>query len=141
MNSPREIVELLASRHPQISCELEGDRISVEPRTANGFEVWLTGKDDEWIVGCEGWHEHFDSCDSALKCLEYALSGQCRLRVSLRGQFEYCWTLEGLKDGEWLEISTTGLFFFPFWRKRRIEYRQNTLLDSSSTQRHFSDSV
>ncbi len=50
------------------------------------------------------------------------------MKVTYRGKSAHKWTLESLEDGQWVEDSTTGLLFFPFWRSERIEYRQNGIL-------------
>ena len=31
------------------------------------------------------------------------------------------------EDGTWVDDTTTGLIFVPFWRPKQVEYRQNTI--------------
>jgi hypothetical protein len=100
--------------------------IVVHAPASNGFEVSIS---EDLIVGYDGWHEHFDTLEKALECFAFGFVDRCRLKVTYRGTFAYKWTLESLKDGQWIEDSTTGLLFFPFWRAPRVEYRQNGLLD------------
>jgi len=104
---------------------LEGDAIRALPREGDGFDVWLYPAHNQWIVGYDGWHEHFASVEQAMACFLDAFSGELRLRVSLRGRHAHSWTLEARNGETWRPVSTTGRLFFAFWRRRRIEYRQN----------------
>ncbi len=81
------------------------------------------------MVGYDAWHELFADPEHALECFAFGLSSTCRLRVHSRGSFEYKWTVE-VKHGEaWVEDSTTGLIFYPFWRREQIRYRCNTVIN------------
>ncbi len=105
--------------------ELEENSISVAPRSADGFTVWLKESDGGYIVGYSGWHEEFESAEEAMNCFSYGLSDQCRLKVSIRGRMECAWTLEALDEGGWSSVSTTALALVPFWRRKSIEYQRN----------------
>jgi len=126
------VCQRLDDKHPHLRYSVQGCTITVRAPESNGHEVWLTENTDDWIVGYDGWHEHFVSEKEALDCFAFGLSGQCRLRVCLRGNFAYRWTLETLNDNDWTTESTTDLLLCPFWRPRRIEYRQNPALKMSS---------
>ena len=127
MTAIDEIREKLAAKHPELSYEVEDHRICVSAPTPNGFDVSLTEGDGQYVVAFDAWHEHFDSKQTALNCFASGFSDLYRLKVSLRGDYPYKWTLEYLDDGTWTEVSTTGLIFFPFWRKRRVEYLSNRI--------------
>lgn len=114
--------DFLETKLPALRYTEAGGRIVVPAATPEGFDVWIN---ERLVVGYGGWHEELDTEDEALACFAFAFSGRCRLKVTLRGTFAYRWTLESLEDGRWVEESTTGLLFFPFWRSRRVEYRRN----------------
>lgn len=114
--------DLLATRLPELRYTESNGTIVVPAPVPGGFDVSVN---ESLVVGYDGWHEEFETEDEALACFAFAFSDRCRLKVTLRGSFAYRWTLESLENGQWVEESTTGLLFFPFWRSRRIEYRQN----------------
>jgi hypothetical protein len=114
--------------HADLHYEVVARTITVQPSTANGFAVALTEGSGEWIVAFDGWHEHFEFEDEALRCFGFGLSDLCRLRIDYRGAAPYRWTLQAKTDGIWREDSTTGLLWFPFWRRWRVEYRQNDVV-------------
>jgi hypothetical protein len=112
MSAIERIRERLAG-HPHLSYQVEGQTITVDPATSDGFSVWLTEGGDELVVGFEGWHEHFTSEDEALNCFAFGLSGGCRLRIDYRGDFPYRWTVEARAGTGWRADSTTGVFLRP----------------------------
>ena len=79
----------------------------------------------------EGWHEHFERQEEALNCFAVGLSDSARLKVLSRGGVDYSWMLETRQENQWVPDSTTGLFFFPFWRKKVTRYLRNTLINGS----------
>ncbi len=125
MSDAQNIAERLRQHHPSLSTRVEGDTITVEPLDEDGFPVWLRKEDGSYVVGFDGWHEHFDSEEDALNCFAFGFSERCRLKVIYRGSFAHRWTLESKTDEGWREDSTTGLLLFPFWRRRRVVYRTN----------------
>jgi hypothetical protein len=127
MSAIERIKERL-QRYPQFVYRVSAGKIVVEPPTPDGFTVSLTEGVGEWLVEFDGWHEHFTSEEEAVNCFAFGLSDQCRLRVSYRGSFPYRWTVEERTGNGWREESTTGLLFFPFWRRRRTVYRQNAII-------------
>jgi hypothetical protein len=130
MSTIERVVERLR-RHPGLVYRVADRTVTVEPPTADGFAVSLSEGTAEWVVSFGGWHEHFASEDEALGCFAFGLSERCRLRISYRGAFPYRWAVEERTDGGWRQDSTTGLLFFPFWRRPRIEYRQNIVISAA----------
>lgn len=112
--------------HPELKFRETGNSIVVDAPSSNGFSVSIHAVNNEFIVHFDGWHKHFDNESAALDCFVFGLFGRCRLKVCRRWKMEYRWTLESLTDQGWEEDSTTGLVFFPFWRRREIIYRQNS---------------
>jgi hypothetical protein len=124
MDTLEEVKSSLAAQE-QFKWRIDGNWITVEPSSPDGFSVWITGNGHQWTVGFDGWHQHFDSEFEAVDCFLWGLSGKCRLTVSLRGKFPYKWTAEYEEGGEWRSLGTTALLVFPFWRKKTTEYLQN----------------
>ncbi len=112
-------------KHPEIRFEENKDSIRVLPQSDSGFAVEIFEANEGYLVCYGGWHEEVDEPTKALQCFTFGLSDHCRLRVKMRGKFPQKWTLEYLQQEEWLEDSTTGMLFFPFWRKAEIVYFQN----------------
>lgn len=59
-------------KYPQLNCQIEDNRISVEPSSITGFTVWLIDNNPGYTVGFDGWHEEFDNED------EDTISGRVR---------------------------------------------------------------
>ncbi|MFB2681013.1 hypothetical protein [Shewanella mangrovisoli] len=127
MDCINQIKEKL-KKYPDLRWELDGSTISVSPE--NGFTVWLVESEQGCTVGYNGWHEEFSDKNEALNCFAFGLSEQCRLKVFLKGKTEYKWVMEALEDGIWVSHSTTGIFFYPYWRKTKISYLQNHVISS-----------
>ena len=130
MGAVQRIVERL-QRHPELVYHVAGRTVTVKAPTGDGFSVSLTEGVGEWVVAFDGWHEQFASEDEALNCFAFGLSDQCRLQVHYRGSFPYRWTVEERTENGWRQDSTTGLLLFPFWRRPRVEYRQNAVISTS----------
>lgn len=135
MSAIQQIIDRLR-RRADLHYHVSGRTITVSPPSSRGFTVWLTEAPGEWTVGFDGWHEHFKSEEEALSCFAFGLSDRCRLQVRYRGSFPCRWTLEERTEDHWREVSTVGLLLFPFWRRLRIEYRQNTVIDPGTPERH-----
>ncbi|GAB1267028.1 hypothetical protein NBRC116493_02810 [Aurantivibrio infirmus] len=127
MSTIDKIKEKLRKYPSLISKEEEGS-ISVTP--PNGFTVSLYESTDDYTVGYDGWHEEFASEDEALNCFAFGLSKECRLKIYSRGGMDYKWIVEYLHEGEWQADSTTGLIFFPFWRRLSVTYKYNEVIGS-----------
>lgn len=122
-----KIAERLAT-YPGLKYAIAGRTITVDAPTPNGFALALSEDSNEWTVEFDGWHGHFESEDEALDYFAFGLSNQCRLRIARRGTFAYQWTVQRKTNSGWQDDYVTGLFLFPFWRRRHIEYRQNDVL-------------
>lgn len=122
-----KIIEKL-KKYPQLIVDEDKYGISVTPD--GGFTVWATENENSYTVGFEGWHEEFDNIDEALNCFAYGLSNKCRLKIIERGNVAHRWVAQSLENGQWVNGSTTGLILFPFWRKARVSYRQNEIINS-----------
>jgi hypothetical protein len=120
-----EAIRQKLQRHPELRYDAAPGSITIPPATPDGFPVSLHEQGDRYTVYFAGWHEEFSSEAEALDCFVFGLSEQCRLRVLSRGSFDYRWTVEHCRDGAWHADSQTGLFLFPFWRRRRERYLQN----------------
>jgi hypothetical protein len=97
--------------------------ITIRSSSLDGDSVWISKDTVEWTVGVDGWHHHFDTESEAVQCFLWILSGKCRIQVIYRGNIPYRWTAQYKPDDQWESISTIGFLFFPFWRKKRTEYR------------------
>jgi hypothetical protein len=127
MSAVQRITERLLC-HPELVYRVSVSTITVEPPTPNGFAMSLTEAAGEWVVRFDGWHEHFGSEDEAVSCFLFGLSDRCRLRIQYRGSLPSSWTLEERTGEGWQADSTTGLLLFKFWRRPRVEYRQNAVM-------------
>lgn len=107
--------------------------IGVRPAGDTAFKVGLREKEG-FTVFYEGWHEEIDQENEALGLFARGLSSSVRLKVTSRGGFDHTWTAEFWEDGQWQHGNITGLFFFPFWRMKRVRYLQNDLVSESSAQ-------
>jgi hypothetical protein len=114
--------------HPNLRVVETATTIEVPAPSEHGFSVSLHASAFSYTVHFEGWHEHFDSPEEALRCFAFAFSGRCRLAISYRGTTPVKWVLEQLRDGQWHAESETGLLLVPFWRRVRVEHRQNSSL-------------
>ncbi len=131
MDPIREIKAKL-SKYPKVHYFETPVSIEVYPRGESGFPVSLHVGNGSFTVHFEGWHEHFNSPDEALRCFAFGLSDDCRLTTVYRGSTPTKWIVEVRRDDSWVKDSETGLIFFPFWRARRLVHRQNRLLSSSA---------
>lgn len=103
--------------------------LTVAAVSSDHYEVDVTIADSEAVVTLgRGWHEHFVvPADSGpvQQLVLLALTEAARLKVTSRGESEHAWTLETRVDGVWGRAGTTGLLFFPFWRRKRQRYLCN----------------
>ena len=109
---------------------IEEDRcFSVILKASNSFDVSLHIDEEEYTV-CfgDGWHEHFSSEEEALRCFFYGLTDKYRMKILIRGGKPYRWIVETFDEGNWEFVSSTGLLFFPFWRKKEVKILQNNVL-------------
>jgi hypothetical protein len=134
-----ERVERKLKEYPHVRFERNGPTISIFPTTASGFEASLRARGAAYVVTFDGWHEHFDDPEAALRCLAFGLSSRARLKVTSRGGHPYRWTLEFRDEAGWREDSTTGLIFRRFWGRREERYLQNDLWSSAPPTPRDSD--
>ena len=129
MNILEEIKNRI-KKYPELELIHEEDTITIKALSLNGFDVWFYNGKDEYIVGFDGWHEHFKKNDtkSALDCFIFGLSNQCRLKVTSRGGKTYKWTIESLENGEWITYSTTGSLWIKFWNTPVVKYLSNGII-------------
>jgi hypothetical protein len=95
---------------------------------AAGFAIELQSRRNRYTVRLDGWSRTFDRDDDALDCMELALSDACRLAVTCRGNTPVAWTLEVREYGMWVPHRRVLRRLVPFWRRERMEYRQNDLI-------------
>lgn len=133
-NSQRDVIaaaESFLAGYPAAKCDYTAAGIKVLPASGTGFAVAIHAQDGIITVSFDGWHEQFDSIEDAMRCFRFGLGTSCRLCIEYRGALPTRWTVEYQKDGSWIADSQTGLLLFPFWRRPRLEYRQNSLVPSS----------
>lgn len=90
-------------------------------------DVSIWGEGNCYLVSFGSWHEHFDNVEDAMSCFKFCLVEKCRLKVTLRGDKEYAWTLQTQEPEGWEDGPMTGLIFIPFWKPKRFEFRHNEL--------------
>jgi hypothetical protein len=129
-----EIIRVKLQSYPQLRYESTRSSITVSPESSDGFSVSFCQEGTGFVVGYGGWHEHFDSETEALNCFAFGLSDQCRLRVTSRGSTDYRWTVQHLVDGNWCDESQTGIFLFPFWRRRSERFHQNRIIRNAQPE-------
>lgn len=125
-----EEIETKLKKYREVKYELDKTGISVFPASDEGFTLSLYEHERGFTVSFAGWHEEFQDKDEALNCFAFGLSSGCRLKEIRRGSFAYKWTVESKENENRVEDSTTGLFFFPFWKKKEVRYLQNNLIIS-----------
>ncbi len=113
-------------KYPDLKYEQDDNSLAVMPE--GGFTVSIYENETGYTVCLEGWHKEFSDHDDALNCFAFGLSDQCRLKILQRGRFPYKWTLQYLEGDDWVDDTTTGLMFFPFWRKKTVVYLQNNVI-------------
>ena len=115
-------------KYPQLEVEYTATSVEVKKPCESGFSVSCHVHGDEYVISFDAWHEHQHTAEDAITLFSFGLSDKCRLAVSKRGQVEHKWSLQSLQESGWADYSTTALFFFPFWKKKSIEYRQNNVI-------------
>lgn len=126
--NPIDEIRSRLSGHEHILLNEQKDFIEAVPSTVDGFSVSLANEGIYFTVTYDnGWHERIQSAKDALNCFGFGLSEMCRLKIFLAGSAPSKWTVEYGEGDKWIEDSTTGLFFFPYWRERHTIYRQNRI--------------
>jgi hypothetical protein len=128
---PIEEIKARLGKYSNAKYKIDSSSITVLPISDVGFTVAFDVAHDRYIVSFNGWHEDFRNADEALNCFAFGLSDECRLKEYRRGEFAYRWIVESKDNGEWVEDSETGLFLFPFWKRTKVVYLQNSLITMS----------
>jgi hypothetical protein len=124
----QEEIRRRLARYSGHRAQIRSTGVTVQCDNADSFPVSIDQFGNGFQVGFSGWHEEFSELDQALNCFSFGLIGQCRLMVVLRGEQECAWTVQSIQNGVWVNDSTTGLLLAPVWRKKRVEYRRNSLI-------------
>jgi hypothetical protein len=85
-----------------------------------------------FVVSYDGWSQTFHRAEDAYDCFEFGLSDSCRLRVTLRGETATAWQIEKREYGLWVPGRVIQRRLVPFWRRRRIQLRQNRVFQSGA---------
>ena len=116
----------LLLRCPEARATVDGSCLEVAPGEPDGFTVRIrAGRRASIVEFDDGWHRRFDREEDALDCFEFGLSAACRLAVEYRGDRAVAWTVEAREFGCWVPHRRIAVWFVPFWRRRRLAYRQN----------------
>jgi hypothetical protein len=118
-------------KYPHVSYAATASFLEIPPQSPTGFCVWIQERPDGYTVGFDGWHEEFTDADAALNCFAFGLSTACRLRVFRRGSTDYKWQVLHQVDSHWVADSETGLFIFPFWRRREERELHNDIIHAT----------
>ena len=116
-----------------VAFDADATRIVVPSADPSGFTVSLrvTGP-RTFLVSYDGWFQTFGRAEDAYDCFEYGLSDSCGLRVTLRGLTPVAWQIEKRDYGVWMPGRSVRRRLVPFWRRARIERRQNRVFRSAS---------
>lgn len=125
--------------YPEMKYHATDLNVSVPASDDTGFEVNLVVDAEGIRVYYAGWHEEFDTMEEAFRCFIYGLSQFCRLQVALRGNYGYMWVMEKYEDGQWYQDSSTSLFIYPFWRKKKCTTLQNKYINSPQKLKEIYD--
>lgn len=118
-------------KYPSLQVKKKGGSIVVMPSQEGGFPVSFIVEGNEFVVYFDGWHERFSDAQEAINCFAFGLSQECRLVVYKRGGMTYKWTMQYIDKERWIDDSSTGLLFFPYWRKRESVVLQNRLVPAN----------
>ena len=117
-------------KYPHVKYTTNKDILEIPAFSPTGFRVWIREQAGGCTVGFDGWHEEFTDTEAALNCFAFGLSTACRLKVFCRGGVDYKWQVLRLVHGQWIADSETGLFFFPFWRRREERELHNDIINA-----------
>lgn len=116
-----------------VAFDADAKRVTVRASDANGFDVSLRVVEPRrFVVSYEGWFETFGRAEDAYDCFEYGLSDSCRLRMTFRGETPVAWQIEKRDYGVWMPGRVVRRRLAPFWRRARIERRQNRVFTSAT---------
>jgi hypothetical protein len=116
-----------------VAFDADADGITVRASDATGFDVSLRVLGPrKFVVSYEGWFQTFGRAEDAYDCFEYGLSDSCRLRITFRGATAVAWQIEKREYGVWMPGRRVRRRFVPFWKRARIERRQNRVFRTTS---------
>ena len=119
-------------KYPHIRYKRSAAAITVPPTDGNGYPVTFTVDAGLYTVTLGGWHDDFIDLSQALNHFAMGLFDNVRLKTWAAGDCEYKWAIEGKQGDEWVPIAEeVGRVLFPFWRRRRVEYRRNRYIAGS----------
>ncbi|MCW5554360.1 MAG: hypothetical protein KIS67_19650 [Verrucomicrobiae bacterium] len=124
-------IKEMLQKYPDVTYTVAGGYLEIPAQSPTGFRVWIQERRGGYTVGFEGWHEEFTDAEAALNCFTFGLSPACRLRVFRRGGMDYKWQLLHQVGGQWVVETETGLFIFPFWRRREGRESQNDIVHAA----------
>ncbi len=129
----KKIIKQKLEKFPEIKFEEEAKVLKVLPKDANGFYVKIdqTIEDDEYNITVfygEAWHNHYADEQEAIRWFFFGLSNKCRLKVCYFDEVLYKGIVESHFGNDWCGENISGSIFYPFWKKRRIEYLSNDLI-------------
>lgn len=130
MNVKEEIKSKL-EKYPHIKYQEEANSINIFPSDESGFTIMLEENHSNYSVYFEGWHESFENPEEALNCVAFGLSDSCRLKVTSKGDSPHKWAVESKENNQWVFDSETGMFIFPFWKKTKVVFKQNHLINET----------
>ena len=108
------------------------ETIEVRSSDKDGFPVGLQCDGDGVTVMGGAWHEYFSYPEEALECVAFLLSDACSLKTVYRGSSVVSCTVQSIEDGAWVDDTLVGFFLFRFWKPKRVEYLQNTVITDKS---------
>ena len=129
-----DVIALLQGKlrkHPHVRYEASPSHITILPLDATGFGVEVILQPHWYSVRCDGWYGAFANATDAVAFVELALSESARLEVWIRGETAYRWTFQKRQGRGWEPVSGRRSIWAPFWRRRRILYLQNRLLEAA----------
>ena len=115
-------------KFPHIRYTRSGSTITVAAANADGFPVSISVDAALYRVTLGGWHDEFVDEQQALDHFAMGLFDNVRLKSLARGDGEYRWTIERKQGDRWVRVEECGLLFFPFWKRKRVMYRQNRFI-------------
>ncbi len=118
--------------NPRIQYEMTESECLVVPKDEGWFKVGINFGDVEnvYIFG-DNWHlnsEYFSDNEEAISTFFLCIR-QSRLKIISVDEKDCIWTIEFLKEGEWVPGFTYSDSFraFMFWKKRRVRFCRNIL--------------
>jgi hypothetical protein len=132
VNTIEKVVDILRG-FPEIPYEFREDAIRVLKRSDNGYEVALLIQPQRYTVCLATWHTEFGDEYDAVGTFFAGLTDQYRLEVFRRGNVDYRWRIQYQEFNHWKNGSIVGVFFYPFWKRKRVRYLQNDWLSPSHT--------